>query len=96
MWPILLYGCEYWTVNADLKNRLEANELGFIRRLLRIAWKDKKSNEIVLKEVITKRASIETGRRSQLQFKEHLNGHKGLEHVAVTGKIDGKRSVNKE
>ena len=61
--------------------------------------KDNKVNPnfvfLLLKEANTTRASIKTGRR-QLQFIEHLNGHKGLEHVALIGEIDGKRSVNKE
>ena len=38
IWSILLYGCEYWTLNKDTERRLEAAELWFLRRLIRISW----------------------------------------------------------
>ena len=63
----------------------------FLRRLLRISWKEKKSNESVLIEAGVGRSLIKTIRKRQMQFLGHLNRHKDLEHLALTGKIEGKR-----
>ena len=41
----MLYGCETWTVNGVMLKMLEATDVWFFRRMLRISWKDKISNE---------------------------------------------------
>ena len=64
----------------------------FIRRMLRISWRAKKTNEFVLKKAGVKRSLNQTIRKRQMEFLGHLNRHKGLEHLALTGKINGKRS----
>ena len=51
----------------------------------------KKSNEVVLAEVGVGRSLIKTIRKRQMQFLGHLNRHKGLEHLSLTGKIEGNR-----
>ena len=43
VWSVLLYGCECWTLNKDTERRLEAAELWFLRRMLRISWTEKKT-----------------------------------------------------
>ena len=45
IWSILLIGCECWTLIKDLERRLEAVEMWYIRRIMRISWTDKKSNK---------------------------------------------------
>ena len=96
VWSVLLYGCECWTITEDLKKRLEAAEMWFIRRMLRVSWTEKKTNEAVLDDAGVKRSLIKTIRKRQLQFLGHLNRHKGLEHLALTGKIEGKRSQGRQ
>ncbi|GFN85516.1 endonuclease-reverse transcriptase [Plakobranchus ocellatus] len=56
----------------------------------------KKSNELVLKEANLEQSLNETTRQSQLQFLGHICRHKGLEHLAITGKIEGKRSRGRQ
>ncbi|GFO25456.1 endonuclease-reverse transcriptase [Plakobranchus ocellatus] len=68
----------------------------FIRRMMRISWTKKKSNELVLKEANLERSLIKTIRQRQLQFLGHICRHKGLEHLAITGKIEGKRSRRRQ
>ncbi|CAH2218014.1 jg27351, partial [Pararge aegeria aegeria] len=41
VWPILLYGCESWTIKEDLRKRLEAFEMWAYRRMLKISWTQK-------------------------------------------------------
>ena len=48
IWSILLYGCECWTLTEDLERRLEGAEMWNIRRIMRISWTGKKSNEEVM------------------------------------------------
>ena len=47
--PILMYGCEAWTINNTIKKSIEATEMWFYRRILRIPWTAKQTNEEVLK-----------------------------------------------
>ncbi|GFN87873.1 endonuclease-reverse transcriptase [Plakobranchus ocellatus] len=49
VWSVLLYGSEFWTINKEIEKKLEAVEMWFIRRMMRISWTDKKPNELVLK-----------------------------------------------
>ncbi|GFO06697.1 Di-n-acetylchitobiase [Plakobranchus ocellatus] len=48
--PVLMYGCEAWTISKQIQNKLEATEMWFLRRMLRIPWTAKKTNERVLNE----------------------------------------------
>jgi len=53
--PILFYGCEAWNINKKVQRELEAAEMWFIRRMLRISWTARKTNEEVLREAEVKR-----------------------------------------
>ncbi|GFO34977.1 endonuclease-reverse transcriptase [Plakobranchus ocellatus] len=64
--------------------------------MMRISWTEKKSNELVLKEANLGRSLIKTIRQRQLQFLGHICRHKGLEHLAITGKIEGKSSRGRQ
>ena len=92
VWSVILYGCESWTITEDIRKKLEAAEMWFLRRMLRISWKEKKTNEEVLEQAETKRLLIRTIRKRQMQFLGHLNRQKCIEHLALTGKIEGKKS----
>ena len=68
----------------------------FIKRMLRVSWTEKKTNDAVLDDAGVQRSLIKTIRKRQLQFLGHLNRHKGLEHLVLTGKIEGKRSPGRQ
>lgn len=51
IWPVMLYGCEAWTLRTDELNKINAAELWFYRRLLRVSWTDKRTNESILSEL---------------------------------------------
>ncbi|GFO12192.1 endonuclease-reverse transcriptase [Plakobranchus ocellatus] len=68
----------------------------FIRRMMRISWTEKKSKELVLKEANLERSRIKTIRQRQLQFLGHICRHKELKHLAINGKIEGKRSRGRQ
>ena len=66
--PILLYGCEAWTISKQAQKKLEAVEMWFLRRMMKISWMAKKSNDTVLKEAHTSRALVNKIRTGQTTF----------------------------
>lgn len=89
--PILLYGCETWTMSKQITKQLEAAEMWFWRRMQRIPWTAKKTNEEVLREVTEKRNLIRSIMRRQARFFGHVMRRQQLENLVTTGKMEGKR-----
>ncbi|GFN78136.1 craniofacial development protein 2 [Plakobranchus ocellatus] len=79
--PVLMYGCEAWTISKQTQNKLEATEMWFLRRMLRIPWTAKKTNERVLNEA-NKRRSLESLKEKEAEGED--NGWTG--HMAWTRK----------
>ena len=50
VFPVVMYGCESWTINKDEHRRIDAFELWCWRRLLRVPWTARRSNQSILKE----------------------------------------------
>ena len=51
VYPVVMYGCESWTVKKAERCRINAFELRFWRRLLRVPWTARRSNQSILKEI---------------------------------------------
>ena len=51
VFPVVMYGCESWTIKKAEHQRIDAFELWCQRRLLRVAWTARRSNQLVLKEI---------------------------------------------
>ena len=51
VFSVVMYGCENWTVKKAQHQRIDASELWCWRRLLRVPWSEKRSNQFVLKEI---------------------------------------------
>ncbi|GFN85343.1 endonuclease-reverse transcriptase [Plakobranchus ocellatus] len=94
--PVLMYGCEAWTISKQIQNKLEATEMWFLRRMLRIPWTAKKTNERVLKEAKKRRLLVRTIRKRQATFLGHVMRRGKLEHLVTTGKFEGKRSRGRQ
>ena len=90
--PILLYGCETWTISKQTHNLLEDVEMWFLRRMMRISWTAKKTNESVLNEANETRRLITAIRKRQAKFIGHVMRQKQLENLVTTGKLNGTRS----
>ncbi|GFO06060.1 cytochrome c oxidase assembly protein cox15-like protein [Plakobranchus ocellatus] len=63
--PILMYGCEAWTITKEIQKKIEAAEMWFFRRMLRVPWTARKTNEEVLKETESIRSLMSRIRRRQ-------------------------------
>ena len=51
VFPVVMYGCETWTINKAEHQRIDAFELWYWRRLLRVPWTARRSNQSILKEI---------------------------------------------
>ena len=96
VWSTLTYGCECWTITSDIEKKIEAAEMWFIRRMLRISWTEKKPNVNVLREGNVQRSLLKTIRKRQMEFLGHVCRRRGLEFLSLTGKVEGKRDRGKQ
>ena len=96
VWSTLTYGCECWTITSDIEKKIEAAEMWFIRRMLRISWTEKKPNVNVLREGNVQRSLLKTIRKRQMEFLGHLCRRRGLEFLSLTGKVEGKCDRGKQ
>ena len=89
--PIMLYEPEAWTINQQVQKHIEITEMWFLRRMLRISWTARKTNEEVLNEAGETRKLPITTRLRQAKFFGHVMRRKQLEQLVTTGKHNGKR-----
>ena len=92
VFPVVMYGCEYWTMKKAERRRIDAFELWFWRRLLRVPWTAGRSNQSILKE-ISPRCSLEgLMLKLKLQYFGHLMRRvDSLEKTLMLGGIRGRR-----
>ena len=92
VFPVVMYGCESWTVKKAECQRIDAFELWCWRRLLRVPWTARRSNQSILKE-ISPGCSLE-GLMLKLKLQDfgHLMRRAdSLEKTVMLGKIEGRR-----
>ena len=92
VFPVVMYGCESWTVKKAERQRIDAFELWCWRRLLRVPWIARRSNQSILKE-ISSGCSLE---RLRLKLKLQYFGHliwrvDSLEKTLILGGIGGRK-----
>ena len=92
VFPVVMYGCESWTVKKAERRRIDALELWCWRRLLRPPWTARRSNQSILKE-ISPRCSLEgLMLKLKLQYFGHLMRRvDSLEKTLMLGGIEGRR-----
>ena len=92
VFPVVMYGCESWTLKKAEHRRIDAFELWCWRRLLRVPWTARRSNQSILKE-ISPGCSLEgLMLKLKLQYFVHLMGRMdSFEKTLMLGKIEGRR-----
>jgi len=68
VWPVATYGCESWTLRKNEETRLDAFEMKGLRKILRVSWTTKKTNEWVLNKVGVKRVLLDTVKARKLAY----------------------------
>ena len=92
VFPVVMYGCESWTIKKAECRRIDAFELWCWRRLLRVTWTERRPNQSILKE-ISPGCSLEgLMLKLKLQYFGHLMWRADLfEKTLMLGKIEGRR-----
>ena len=92
VFPVVMYGWESWTVKKAEHQRIDAFELSCWRRLLRVPWTAKRSNQSILKEICPEYSLKRVMLKLKLQSFGHLMQRTGsLEKTLMLGKIEGGR-----
>ena len=92
VFPVVMYGCESWTIKKAEYRRIDAFELWCWRRLLRIPWTARRSNQSILKEISPEYSLEGLMLKLKLQYFGHLmRTTDSLEKTLMLGKIEGRR-----
>ena len=92
VFPVVMYGCESWTVKKAERQRIDALELWCWRRLLRVPWTAKRSNQSILKEINPGGSLEGLMLKLNLQYLGYLMWRAdSFEKTLMLGKIEGRR-----
>ena len=92
VFPVVMYGCESWTIKKAEHQRIDAIELWCWRRLLRVPWTARRSNQSILKEISPEYSLEGLMLKWKLQYFGHLMRRTdSLEKTLMLGKINGRR-----
>ena len=72
VFPVVMYGCESWTIKKAERQRIDAFELWYWRRLLRVPWTTRRSNQSILKEISPEYSLEGLMLKLKLQYFGHL------------------------
>ena len=92
VFPVVTYGCESWTIKKAKHQRIDAFELWCWRRLLRVPWTARRSNQSILKEINPEYSLEGLMLKLKLQYFGHLMRRSdSLEKTLMLGKTEGRR-----
>ena len=93
IFPVVMYGCESWTIKKAERQRFDAFEWWCWRRLLRVPWTAKRSNQSILKELSPEYSLEGLMLKLKLQYFGHLMQRTdSFEKTLMLGKVEGRRS----
>ena len=97
VFPVVRYECESWTIKKAECQRIGTFKLWCWRRLLRIPWTARRSNQSILNKINPEYSSEELILKLKLQYFGHLMGRlSSLEKTLMLGKIEGKRRMGQQ
>ena len=92
VFPVVMYGCERWTIKKTECQRIDGFELRFWRRLLRVPWTTWRSNQSIIKEIMPEYSLEGLMVKLKLQYFGHLMQRTdSLEKTLMLGKFEGRR-----
>ena len=92
VFPVVMYGCESWAIKKAEHQRIDYFELWCWRRLLRVPWTARRSNQLILREVNPEYTSEGLMLKLKLQYFGHLMQRTGsFEKTPMLGNIEGRR-----
>ncbi|GFS03874.1 endonuclease-reverse transcriptase [Elysia marginata] len=84
------------STKRPLIRRIVAAEMWFLRRILKISWAERTSNEVVLRRAGVKKEAVHIVRKRQLSFVGHIYREDDLERLTLTGRVQGKRDRGRQ
>ena len=97
VFPVVMYGCESWTIKKAKHRRIDAFELWCWRRLLRVPWTARRSNQSILKEISPEYSLEGLMLKLKLQYLGELMWRtNSLEKTLMLGKIEGRRRKGRQ
>ena len=92
VFPVVMYGCEFWTIKKAVYQRIDAFKLWYWRRPLRLPWTTRRSNESILNEISHEYSMEGLMLKLKLQYFGHLMWRTdSLEKTLMLGKIESRR-----
>ena len=92
VFPVVMYECESWAIKKAERQRIDAFKLWCWRRLLRVPWTGRRSNQSILKEISPEHSLERLMFKLKLQYFGHLMQRPdSFEKTLMLGKIEGKR-----
>jgi hypothetical protein len=92
IWPVVLYGCETWSMGKIEKDKMSAFEMWVWRRMERVSYKDRKTNEQVLIDVGEKRSLLQTVLMRKKNWIGHVMRGDGLMREVMEGRMKGTKA----
>ena len=97
VYPVVMYGCENWTIKKAEHQRIDAFEPWYWRRLLRVLWTARRSNQSIVKEISPEYSLEGLLLKLKLQYFGHLMQRTdSLEKTLMLGKIEGRRTRGRQ
>ena len=97
VFPVVMYGCESWTIKKAEHQRPDAFELWCWRRLLRVPWTARRSNQSILKEINPEYLLEGLMLKLKFQYFDHLMQRaESLENTLMLGKMEGRRRMGQQ
>jgi hypothetical protein len=91
VWPVALYGCETWTMKKEVVDKLNAFEMWVWRRMEKVSWQDKKTNEEVLAAVGEERCFVQAIVKRKKNWIGHVVRGNSLLKLVLEGRMVGKK-----
>ena len=92
VWLTLLYGCETWTITTRNMTKLQSFEMWAYRKMMKISWREKKTNEEVLTLADEQLYKIPTIKKRKITYFGHMIRRNNIHRLLLEGPLEGKRS----
>ena len=85
------YGCETWTLNKDMENKINAFEMWTLRKIANVKWTDRVTNDEVCRRLHVQRKLLSDIKQRKLAYFGHIKRHHSLRKELLEGRVQGKR-----
>ena len=96
VYSILLYGAETWTISKKSSQRIKSFETWCLRRILKVSWTEKKTNQEIFKMSESRPELIQKVVKLKMKYAGHIMRHNSLQKALLEGMVEGKRARGRQ